>query len=74
MPRARTAMAIRIVPLGTASQDDLSASTTAAERLAMVLKLTHQGWALAQRTIPTYTRAEAPMSLVPLDPRSSPTR
>ncbi|MBC7792999.1 MAG: hypothetical protein H7Z43_04785 [Clostridia bacterium] len=41
-----------------ANNDDLSATTTPIERLAMVWSLTQEAWKLARRVIPTYSRHE----------------
>ncbi len=51
---------IRRFDLGDEPSDDLSASTTAAERLAMVWPLTVRAWRLAGREIPDYQRSEMP--------------
>lgn len=47
--------------LGEEPGDDLSASTTVAERIAMVWELTVRAWALARRPMPGFTRAEMPI-------------
>ena len=46
--------------LAEAPGDDLSASTTAEQRVAMVWELSAQAWALTVRPVPDYTRAEMP--------------
>jgi hypothetical protein len=46
--------------LAEAPGDDLSASTTAEERVAMVWELSAQAWALTGRPWPEYSRAEMP--------------
>jgi hypothetical protein len=40
--------------------DDISAVTTAAERIAMMWPLAQEAWRLAGRAIPTYDRAHTP--------------
>ena len=61
---ARAAWPIRRFRLGEEPGDDLSATTTAAERLAMVWELTLDAWALTGKPLPTYTRAETPILAV----------
>lgn len=41
---------------------DLGMPTTVEERLALVWTLTREAWALGQREVPTYARAEAPIA------------
>lgn len=48
------------LPAATTTSDDLSATTTAAERIAMVWRLTLDAWALSGRPIPDYRREDAP--------------
>lgn len=43
-----------------AGAEDLSSTTTAEERLAMMWELARASWALAGRPLPTYSRAEMP--------------
>lgn len=40
--------------------EDLSATTTVEERLAMMWDLARASWALTGRPLPTYSRAEMP--------------
>ena len=61
--RARSTWPIRIVPLGHETSDDVSAWTTAEERLAMTWELTQRAWALAGRPLPDYDRASIPSRL-----------
>ncbi|HVV52490.1 MAG TPA: hypothetical protein VHO06_22680 [Polyangia bacterium] len=49
--------------LGQEPADDLSATTTASERIAMMWPLAVEAWRLAGREIPTYARAETPTRL-----------
>jgi hypothetical protein len=46
--------------VGDQPSDDLSAVTTAEERLDMMWPLACDAWACAQRPFPTYTRSEIP--------------
>jgi hypothetical protein len=43
-----------------ASDDDISATTTATERVAMMWELAREAWRLAGKPIPTYDRAHTP--------------
>jgi len=51
---------IRIFPLGEEPRDDLAATTTVKERLAMVTLLSERCWKLTGKSIPTYSRATMP--------------
>ncbi len=62
----RNRLRARIYPLGGEPGDDLSASTTVAERLQMVAVLSAEAWALSGRPLPTYQRHEIPIAIVPL--------
>jgi hypothetical protein len=66
----RTSLKARIFPLGQEPEDDLSSSTTAAERLAMVWPLSEEAWTLAGFKRPTYRRHETPISIMPLETRT----
>ena len=50
--------------LGEEPGDDLSAVTTAEQRVAMVWELTARMWALTGRPLPSYARAEMPVKVV----------
>jgi hypothetical protein len=54
----------RIYRLGEEPGDDLSAVTTAEERLAMVAELSRRMWSLTGRPAPVYQRAGIPARLV----------
>ena len=69
-PRQRADWPVRRFSLGAEPGDDLSGSTTAEERLAMLWPLTLEAWALAGLPIPSYTRAAAPVSRRKLRGRS----
>lgn len=60
MSKGRSAWPIRRHRLGQEPPDDLSASTTAAERLAMMWPLAREGWLLAGRALPMYGRESLP--------------
>jgi hypothetical protein len=57
---ARAAWPIARFALGDESADDISAVTTAAERIAMMWPLAETAWRLAGRPLPTYERRNMP--------------
>jgi hypothetical protein len=61
---ARKSWPIRKFQLGEEPSDDLSATTTATERVAMVWQLTQDAWASAGWTIPEYSRQEIPIRVL----------
>ena len=61
--RARSLWPVRKFKLGEEPSDDLSDTTTAAERLAMMWPLAVQAWALARRPLPTYDRSSIPIRI-----------
>ncbi|MBK9386921.1 MAG: hypothetical protein IPN34_19070 [Planctomycetes bacterium] len=67
---SRRSWPVRIFRLGAEPSEDLSATTTAEERLAMVEELSRQAWELSGRPWPSYTRAEIPVRIFrPGEPR-----
>ncbi|MGE5236889.1 MAG: hypothetical protein ACM3O7_11125 [Acidobacteriota bacterium] len=60
---------IRRFTLGSQPGDDLSAQTTAEERLEMMWPLALEAWALAGFTLPNYRRDETPVRAVPASRR-----
>ncbi len=62
----RSEWPVRVFRLGEEPGDDISATTTAEERLAMVEVLTREAFGLAGRPWPAYARAEAPIARRPL--------
>ena len=44
----------------------LSATTTPEERLMMMWTIARDAWSLSGRTLPTYSRSEIPIRIVPL--------
>jgi hypothetical protein len=52
--------------LGAEPGDDLSSTTSAQERLAMMWPLALEAWALAGRVVPDYPRSEAAVAVRPL--------
>ncbi|MFN8640483.1 MAG: hypothetical protein U0802_02020 [Candidatus Binatia bacterium] len=70
MTLARSTWPIRRYQLGAEPPDDLSAVTTAAERLRMMWPMAREGWQLAGRPLPVYRRGEIPLRLyAPGEPR-----
>ena len=61
---ARRVTQARVVRLGEEPGDDLSATTTVEERLAMVSELSRRMWELTGRPLPTYTRATLPARVI----------
>ncbi len=57
---ARGSWPVRRFTLGEEPSDDISGSTTAAERLAMVWELTLEAWRLSGRELPAYDRSAVP--------------
>jgi hypothetical protein len=59
---ARRSWPVRKYRLGEEPSEDLSATTTAAERLGMMWQLAQDAWAMAGRPIPDYPREQTPIS------------
>lgn len=57
---------VRIYRLGEEPRDDLSATTTAEERLRILSDLSLRAWSLSGRPLPTYSRSQAPVRIQPL--------
>jgi len=68
----RRSWPVRVYPLGEGPAADLSATTTAEERLAMMWPLAEEAWALTGRGWPTYSRREAPVRVRALGEAPSP--
>ena len=62
----RSRWPVRKFALGSEPGDDISADTTAEERLAMVWPLTLEAWRLAGLPLPTYARHETPVRVAPM--------
>ena len=58
--RARAQWSIARFRLGEEPSDDLSETTTPAERIAMMWTLAESAWKLAGRQLPTYDRSRIP--------------
>jgi len=61
---ARGSWPLRSYRLGSEPGDDLTAATTAEQRLAMMWELALQAWHLSGRELPTYARHEIPGKLI----------
>ena len=55
---------MRVYRLGQEPGDDLSALTTAEQRLAMVSELSRRMWQLTGKSVPTYARADIPVRVL----------
>jgi hypothetical protein len=66
--KRRASWPIRTFTLGQEPPDDLRATTTPEERLAMVDTLTQELWTLTGLAVATYARAETPISRRPWPP------
>lgn len=62
--RERRPWPARVLPLEEAEPADLSATTTAEERLAMVWELSRRMWELTGRPLPDYSRSEMPITII----------
>ncbi|MGK2962860.1 MAG: hypothetical protein ACSLFK_12030 [Gemmatimonadaceae bacterium] len=60
----RGAISARLLPLGSKADDDLTACTTAEERLRLVADLTREMWSLAKLEVPAYSRSEMPVKVL----------
>jgi hypothetical protein len=58
----RGAWPVQRFRLGDEPGDDLSNTTSAAERVAMVWRLTLDAWASSGRTLPEYSREHTPIT------------
>ena len=61
----RRSWPVRAYGLGNEPPDDLSATTTPEERLAMMWPLALEAWELTGRPLPEYDRRETPVSFRP---------
>jgi hypothetical protein len=61
---ARRSWPVRVYRLGEEPDDDLSTSTTAAERIEMMWPLALDAWSSAGLPIPDYPRNEAPIRVI----------
>jgi len=61
---ARRDWPIEVYQMGEEPSDDLSATTTAEERLGMMWELAKTAWVLAGRSIPDYEIKDAPGKVI----------
>jgi hypothetical protein len=61
---ARRSWPVRKFRLGEEPEEDLSATTTAKERLEMMWPLAVDAWTLAGRQIPDYPREKTPVRVI----------
>jgi hypothetical protein len=61
----RSTWPVRVYRLGSEPSDDLSAGTTATERLAMMWPLALEAWDLTGRPLPQYARSETAVRIRP---------
>ncbi len=61
---ARKSWPIRVYRLGEEPDDDLSATTTATERLEMMWPLAVDAWASSGQAIPDYPREKTPIHAI----------
>lgn len=61
---ARGSWPIRRYELGEEPGDDLSATTTGAERIEMMWPLARDAWSFAGRSIPDYPRSQTPIHVI----------
>ena len=66
----RSNLHVRVFPLGEEPSEDLSASTTADQRLAMVASLSEEAWTLTGNQMPHYLRHNIPVRRVTLSNKS----
>jgi hypothetical protein len=62
---SRRTWPVRVYRLGEEPGDDLSRSSTATQRLAMMWDLARDAWSLSGRPVPDYPRHETPVSCRP---------
>jgi hypothetical protein len=61
---ARGTWPVRRYRLGEEPADDLSSSTTAEQRLAMMWPLALEAWSLTGQPLPDYTRESIPVRVI----------
>jgi hypothetical protein len=61
---ARKSWPVRVYRLGDEPSEDLSAVTTAAQRLEMMWPLALDAWSLSGRAMPDYPRERTPVRVV----------
>jgi hypothetical protein len=62
--RRRSEWPVRVFKRGSEPSDDLSATATAAQRLAMMWPLALEAWALTGKPMPDYSRSTMPVRII----------
>jgi hypothetical protein len=60
--KARASWPVQVYTLGEEPGEDLSASTTVEQRLAMMWPLALESWTFSSKPLPSYTRETMPVS------------
>lgn len=68
---ARKSWPVRVYRLGEEPDDDLTTTTTATERLAMMWPLAVDAWASSGQPIPDYPREKTPIRVIRRSSRRS---
>jgi hypothetical protein len=63
-------MTVRVVPLRSREAAEARVGGTAADRVALVARLSEELWALTHQPLPAYTRATMPILITSLRTRS----
>lgn len=71
MATDRRGMTVRVVALESDEAGDNRVGGTAAERVALVGKLSEEVWVRTHRPLPAYTRATMPVNLTTLRAQST---
>ena len=66
MAADRRDMTVRVVPVGSDEAGESRVAGTAAERVALVGRLSEEVWVRTHRPLPVYTRATMPVQLTTL--------
>ena len=66
MPKDRSKMTARVVPLESKEAAEARVGGTVAERIALVAELSRQAWMLTGKPFPSYTRGTMPIVIRPL--------
>ena len=66
MPRIRRDVTVRLVPLGSREAGDARVAGTPEQRLRVLAELSELSWTLSRKPLPSYSRSEMPVVVVPL--------
>ena len=70
MPKPRRVMTARVVPLNSREASEARVGGTAAERLALLARMSEISWRLSGQAFPCYTRATMPIVVTTLKSQS----